>query len=89
MKYIAGLIAAMALAGCATTPQPQPLPQEVKVPVVVSCIKPEQVPAKPDYESLHDNDSTPDGTLVLHLTRDFAKSLPYQQELESIISACR
>ncbi|MFC5480567.1 hypothetical protein [Massilia suwonensis] len=67
----------------------QPLPVEVKVPVAVSCIKPEQLPAKPDYESLKDNDNTPDGTVVLHITRDFAKSLPYQQRLEAIVDVCK
>lgn len=87
MKLVS-LIAAMALAGCATQ-QPQPLPQEVKVPIAVSCIKPDQVPQRPDYESLHDNENTPDGTLVLHVARDFAKSLPYQAELEAIVSSCK
>jgi len=87
MKYVT-MIAAVLLSGCATQ-QPQPLPQEVEVSVAVSCIKPEQVPAKPLYESLHDNDSTPDGTLVLHVTRDFAKSLPYQQQLEAIVEGCK
>lgn len=87
MKLVS-LIAALALAGCATV-QPQPLPKEVKVPVAVSCIKPDQVPQRPDYESLQDNDNTPDGTLVLHVTRDFAKSLPYQAKLEAIVNGCK
>lgn len=85
---LAVLIAAVVLSGCASQ-QSQPLPVEVKVPVAVRCIKPDGVPVKPDYESLNDNDSTPDGMLVLHVTRDLAKSLPYQQELEAIIEACR
>jgi hypothetical protein len=87
MKKIAIALIAALISGCATTPQP--LPAEVKVPVAVSCIKPEQIPVKPDYESLRDNDQTPDGTVILHITRDFAKSLPYQQQLEAIIGACR
>jgi hypothetical protein len=91
MKKIMIAVIAALITGCATTPQPQPLPLpvEVKVPVAVSCIKPEEIPVKPDYESLKDNDTTPDGTVVLHITRDFAKSLPYQQQLEAIIGACK
>lgn len=88
MKKIAIVVIAALMSGCATTPQPQPLPVEVKIPVAVSCIKPEEIPGKPDYESLKDNDNTPDGTVVLHLARDFAKSLPYQQELEAILGRC-
>lgn len=59
------------------------------MPVAVSCIKPDQVPVKPEYESLHDDDNTPDGTLVLRVARDFAKSLQYQVQLEAIVGACR
>ena len=86
MKYIT-FIAAVLLSGCVTQ-QPKPLPQEVKVPVVVSCMKPDQVPSQPAYESLLDNDNTPDSTLVLHVTRDFARSLPYQAQLQAIIASC-
>ena len=86
MKITITVIAAL-ISGCATTPPP--LPVEVKIPVAVSCIKTEQIPVKPNYESLTDNDKTPDGTVVLHIARDFAKSLPYQQALEALITACR
>jgi hypothetical protein len=89
MKKLVLMAVLLTVSGCATTQQPQPLPVEVKVPVAVSCIKPEQIPAKPDYESLKDNNNTPDGTVVLHIARDFAKSLPYQQELEALIETCR
>jgi hypothetical protein len=89
MKKIAIAVIAALISGCATTPQSQPLPVEVQVPVAVSCVQPEQNPVKPDYESLRDNDNTPDGTVILHITRDFAKSLPYQAQLEAIIEACR
>jgi hypothetical protein len=85
-KVTIAVIAAL-ISGCAT--RPRPLPVEVKVPVAVSCIKPEQIPVKPDYESLRDNDNTPDGTVILHVTRDFAKSLPYQAQLNAIVEACK
>jgi hypothetical protein len=87
MKRIALAVIAALITGCATTPQP--LPIGVKIPVPVPCIKPEQIPAKPDYESLKDNDSTPDGTVILHVTRDFAKGLPYQQQLEALVAVCK
>lgn len=86
MKYI--ILMTVLLTGCATQ-QPPPLPVEVKVPVAVSCIKAEDIPAKPAYESLLDNDDTPDGTVILHITRYFAKSLPYQNQLEAVIEACK
>lgn len=37
----------LALAGCGTTPAPAT--QRVDVPVPVSCVKPEDVPQRPDY----------------------------------------
>lgn len=89
MKKIVLMIALLTVSGCATTPQPQALPVEVKIPVMVSCIKEEQIPTKPDYESLKDNGTTPDGTVVLHVMRDFLKSLPYQTQLEAIVNGCR
>jgi hypothetical protein len=89
MKFVVFIAALVMLSGCATVPVTQPLPLEVTVPIAVSCIKPEQVPTKPDYESLHETQSTPDGTLVLHVTRDFAESLSYQEQLEALITACR
>lgn len=84
-KIVIAVIAAL-ITGCAT--EPQPLPVELKMPVAVSCIKPEQIPAKPNYQSLTDNANTPDGTVILHVTRDFAKSLPYQQQMEAVIQGC-
>jgi hypothetical protein len=88
MKNTLITIAVAALiCGCATAPQP--LPVEVKIPVPVTCIKPEQIPGKPDYESLKDNDSTPDGTVILHVARDFAKSVPYQEQLAALVVACK
>jgi uncharacterized lipoprotein YajG len=87
MKRMAIAVTATLITGCATAPQL--LPVEVKIPIAVSCIEPEQIPAKPAYQSLSDNDSTPDGTVILHVVRDFAKSLPCQQQLEAAIGACR
>lgn len=89
MKIILIAVIAALISGCATMDKPQPLPVIVKIPVAVSCIKPEQVPVKPAYESLNDNDKTPDGALILHVTRDFAKSLPYQEQMEAVIEACK
>lgn len=86
MKKIGIAVIAALITGCATAPQA--LPGEVKISVAVSCIKPEKIPAKPDYQSPTDNDKTPDGTVILHVVRDFAKSLPYQKALEAIIDAC-
>lgn len=88
MKAVA-ILSLVALTACATTPSPQPLPTKVEVPVPVSCVKPEQVPRKPDYEAQGDNDATPDGTIILHMARDLAKSKPYENELEALIQACR
>jgi uncharacterized lipoprotein YajG len=87
MKKITIAVIVALITGCATAPQQ--LPVEERIPVAVSCIKPEQIPVKPNYESLMDNDNTPDGTVILHVARDFAKSLPYQQQLEAIIGACK
>jgi hypothetical protein len=87
MNKITTAVIAALISGCTTTPQP--LPVEVKIPVAVPCVNPEQIPVKPEYESLKDSGNTPDGTVILHITRDFAKSLPYQQKLEAVIGSCR
>jgi hypothetical protein len=89
MKKIALTVIAALISGCAATPAAQPLPAIVKIPVAVPCIKPEDVPVKPAYESLTDNNNTSDETVILHVTRDFVKSLPYQAQLEAVIVACR
>lgn len=88
MKYLS-ILALLALAACAGTPALQPLPAKVEVPVPVSCVNPQQIPKKPDYEAQGDNDQTPDGTMILHMARDLAKSKPYESQLEALIHACR
>jgi hypothetical protein len=38
---------AMCLTGCASEPQLQPLPREIRIPVAVACVPADQIPAEP------------------------------------------
>ena len=84
MRLLA-LLTTVALAGCAST---APVITEVKVPVSVPCIKQEQVPQRPDYETPKLEDSTSDGNKVLALARDWARSRGYEAKLEAIAVEC-
>jgi PBP1b-binding outer membrane lipoprotein LpoB len=80
------LLAALVLAGCAST---APVITEVKVPVSVPCVKPEQIPQRPDYETPKLTPDATDGNKVLALARDWARSRGYEGKLEAIVSECR
>lgn len=84
MRFLV-LAFALVLAGCAST---APVITEVKVPVSVPCIKPEQVPQRPDYETPKLDDTTSDGNKVLALARDWARSRGYESKLEAIAGEC-
>ena len=80
------LVVALVLAGCAST---APVITEVKVPVSVPCVKAEQVPQRPLYETPYLTDTATDGNKVLALARDWARSRGYEAKLEAIVSECR
>jgi hypothetical protein len=80
------LLTTLALAGCAST---APVITEVKVPVSVPCVKPEQVPQRPLYETPYLTDAATDGNKVLALARDWARSRGYEGKLEAIVAECR
>jgi hypothetical protein len=71
------------LVGCAASP----VVTEVKVPVVVPCIRVEL--AKPDYETPKLKPDASDGLKVLALARDWLRSRIYEAQLESVINACK
>lgn len=82
------LLVALALSttGCAGT---RPAPVEVKVPVYVPCVKPEEVPARPAYEFDQLSLDATDGAKVLALARDWPRGRAYENSLEIIIEGCR
>lgn len=72
------------LSAC-TTP---PVTQRVEVPIAVSCIKKQQLPERPKYESYHLAPDATDGDKVLAVTRDWLRSRPYEATLEAISTGC-
>lgn len=84
-KFLIIYVVMLVLTGCAST---EPIITEVKVPVSVPCVKPEQVPQHPDYETIKITPDATDGNKVLALARDWARSRGYEGKLEAIISEC-
>ena len=85
MKTVTTLFTLL-LSGCACT---APVITEVKVPVSVPCVKAEQVPQRPDYETPKLTPDATDGNKVLSLARDWARSRGYEGKLETIVAECR
>ncbi|MYM81071.1 hypothetical protein GTP44_03735 [Duganella sp. FT50W] len=83
---LAGLVAMVLLAGCAATPAP--VTQRVDVPVPVFCVKPGDVPARPDYAVEKLAPSASDGEKVLALARDWPQGRKYEEALEAIVAGC-
>lgn len=84
LTELAGLVAAMLLAGCASAPVPAT--QTIQVPVAVPCVKSE--PTRPAYEFDRLPATASDGDKVLALVRDWARYRKYTGELEAVIAAC-
>ncbi|MES2743489.1 MAG: hypothetical protein V4754_21425 [Pseudomonadota bacterium] len=74
------------LAGCAGA---RPATVEVKVPVYVPCMKPEEVPARPAYEFDQLGLDATDGAKVLALARGWPRGRAYENSLEAVIEGCR
>ena len=74
-------IAAFLATGCANTTQ------EVRVPVMVQCVK--ELPKAPQTFSDSDLKALPDGDLVLGLASDRLRWRAYSSELLALLQACR
>jgi hypothetical protein len=71
------------LAGCAT----KPATVEVKVPVLVKCVK--DVPTRPAYAAPALSPDASEGEKVLALARDTPLHFKYEGLLEAVIAGCR
>lgn len=80
------ILLAVLLAGCGTAP---PATQTVYVPTYVSCVKPEEVPARPAYEFGSARMEDTPGGRVLALARDWPVARKYEGQLEAILAGCR
>lgn len=78
------MVSVAALAGCATR---VPATVEVRVPVVVPCVK--EVPPRPAYEFDQLTPAAADGDKVLALARDWPRGRKYEAQLEAVIAGCR
>ncbi|MRW89241.1 hypothetical protein GJ699_04525 [Duganella sp. FT80W] len=81
------VIGAALLVGCAGTRAP--VTQQVDVPVAVSCVKSDKVPAKPVYEFDKLTAESSDGAKVLALANDWPRARKYEGELEAVIAGCK
>ncbi|QYF95755.1 hypothetical protein KY495_11705 [Massilia sp. PAMC28688] len=68
--------------GCATKPETI----EVKVPVMVKCVK--AVPARPAFAALALPGDASEGEKVLALARDTLLHFKYESQLEAVIAGC-
>ena len=85
MKKI--LIALAITLMCACTSN-RPATQDVNKIVSIPCLKSNDVPTRPAYESYTTAATASDGDKVLAITRDWARSRPYEARLEAIIKGC-
>lgn len=80
---IAGIIATLLLAACATAP---PAPVRVNVPVMAPCIG--AVPVRPAYEFDELPATATDAEIILALARDWPRARIYEGDLKAIIVGC-
>lgn len=85
LTKLAGLVAGMLLAGCASAPTPAT--QTIQVPIAVPCVK--GTPARPVYEFDRLPATASDGEKVLALVRDWARYRKYTDELEAVVAGCQ
>ena len=78
------LSSCMLLASCASAPQP--ITQQVDVPVYVPCVK--AAPARPEFEFGKLPLDAPDGEKILALARDWPRGRAYEAKLEAVIAGC-
>ncbi|MDO8715714.1 MAG: hypothetical protein Q7J73_02760 [Dehalococcoidales bacterium] len=81
------LLPFLVLTGCATTDIPPP-PSETKIPVGVSCLTRDQVPAKPVFVTDAQLAVKPSAQLVLSLAGDRLERQEYEGKLEATIKGC-
>lgn len=78
------VVAAFLLVGCGGIPA---LPETVKVPVAVSCVK--VMPARPPPLTEAALAGLNDYDFVVGITADWLRRKQYEAELEAVLEACR
>lgn len=78
------ILPCLLLTSCATLFPPKTI--EVKIPVIVSCIK--ILPAKPDFITDEVLSEYTQGNFVTALHIDRLKRQSYEAELEAVLSGC-
>ncbi len=83
------LLLSVWLIGCTTTGATITKPVIVEVPVTVKCLKPEDVPVRPNFKTDEDFLSMNAGEFVRNLHIDRLVKELYINQLESIVEACK
>lgn len=84
MKKLLVLAVLMGVSGCVAAPAPPPL--EVKVPVMVKCIKVK--PTRPEYRTPAVSPIASNFDKVAALVQDWVDSRKYELQLETALEAC-
>jgi hypothetical protein len=77
------------LAGCSSAPTIPDPPREVRVPVPVPCLRPEDVPQRPSMLSDAQLDALDDKRAVIALGQDRRVRQGYEASMEAAIAGCR
>lgn len=88
-RMVRAVVSCIALAGCSSAPLIPDPPKEVRIPVPVACIKPDDVPQRPSMLSDAQLDALDDKRAVIALGQDRRVRQAYQAQLEAAVKGCR
>lgn len=89
IRILRTLVCCAAVAGCTPALRIPDPPKEVRVPVAVPCLKPEDVPQRPSLLSDQQIDALDDKRAVIALGKDRRVRQGYQAGLEAAVKGCR
>lgn len=89
IRALRAVVCCLALVGCASRPAIPDPPKEIRVPVAIPCLKPEDVPARPALLSDEQLDALDDKRAVIALGQDRRVRQGYQAQLEAAVAGCR
>lgn len=89
IRMIRTFVSCLALGGCAPAIKIPDPPKEVRVPVPVPCLKPEDTPQRPSMLTDQQLDALDDKRAVIALGQDRRVRQAYQVALEAALKGCR
>jgi hypothetical protein len=83
------MMVTIVLAGCASPPIIPDPPREIRVPVPVPCLRPEDMPQRPSMLTDEQLDALDDKRAVIALGQDRRVRQGYEASMEAAIAGCR